>query len=328
MQRQQTIAIIGAGLAGLTAGHYLNDHYDVHIFEKSRGVSGRMATRYTDRYEFDHGAQSFSVRSDTFGQFLKPFIAAGLIANWPDRQRFVAVPRMNALGKAIAKNLNVTLASRITHMSHKDGGWVLKSDQGAQFGPFDQVICACPAPQALELLPKAFSAYEYLSAVRMLPAFTVMAGLLGSWPLDWTYKRFKDSPIGQISVNVSKPGRDRSDVAGHGVTNEREASVVIQADNSWAAQHITLEKQIVMSRLLEEFEQLTELDISGAPHLGIHRWLYANVGRPAGHDFLRDPVLGLAACGDWAIEGRVEAAFLSGHHLAEAMLAAPVGSRL
>lgn len=42
----------------------------------------------------------------------------------------------------------------------------------------------------------------------------------------------------------------------------------------------------------------------------IHRWRYANVERPAGQSFLLDDVSRLAACGDWCIGERVEAAFL------------------
>ncbi|MEY8870939.1 NAD(P)-binding protein [Francisella philomiragia] len=42
------VAIIGAGLAGLTAANILKDSVEITIFEKSHGVSGRMSTRYAD----------------------------------------------------------------------------------------------------------------------------------------------------------------------------------------------------------------------------------------------------------------------------------------
>jgi renalase len=51
------IAIIEAGLSGLTAANILKDYADITIFEKSRGVSGRMSTRHAYPYSFDHGAQ-------------------------------------------------------------------------------------------------------------------------------------------------------------------------------------------------------------------------------------------------------------------------------
>jgi hypothetical protein len=41
------IAIIGAGLAGLTCGKALQQAgHDVVIFEKSRGIGGRLATLF------------------------------------------------------------------------------------------------------------------------------------------------------------------------------------------------------------------------------------------------------------------------------------------
>jgi predicted NAD/FAD-dependent oxidoreductase len=67
------IAIIGAGIAGLTLATLLNQNQpdiDVVHFEKSRGVGGRMATRYTATHSFDHGAQFFTLRTNSFRDFL------------------------------------------------------------------------------------------------------------------------------------------------------------------------------------------------------------------------------------------------------------------
>lgn len=61
------IAIIGSGLAGLTAARTLMQAgHEVTVFEKSRGVGGRMSTRQTEFGSFDHGAQYFTVRDDRF----------------------------------------------------------------------------------------------------------------------------------------------------------------------------------------------------------------------------------------------------------------------
>jgi len=50
------IAIIGAGLSGLSAAHFLKDHVEITLFEKACSVSGRISTRYAGPYFFDHGA--------------------------------------------------------------------------------------------------------------------------------------------------------------------------------------------------------------------------------------------------------------------------------
>ena len=60
------IAIIGAGLSGLSAAHFLKDHVEITLFEKVCSVSGRISTRYSGPYFFDHGAQYFTVRTRFF----------------------------------------------------------------------------------------------------------------------------------------------------------------------------------------------------------------------------------------------------------------------
>jgi renalase len=52
-----------------------------------------------------------------------------------------------------------------------------------------------------------------------------------------------------------------------------------------------------------------------------HRWLYA---RPVGGrewSCLADAALGIYACGDWCLSGRVEGAWVSGHDAAKKLLA-------
>ena len=69
----QKIAIIGSGLSGSVLSYYLQKSANVSLFEKSQGVSGRMSTRSFANFEFDHGAQFFTARSNKFNDFLLPF---------------------------------------------------------------------------------------------------------------------------------------------------------------------------------------------------------------------------------------------------------------
>jgi predicted NAD/FAD-binding protein len=51
------VAVIGAGIAGLSCARTLTDHaIDVVVFDKGRSPGGRMATRRADGFQFDHGA--------------------------------------------------------------------------------------------------------------------------------------------------------------------------------------------------------------------------------------------------------------------------------
>ena len=55
--RESSVAIIGAGISGLSCANRLESlGFQVKIYEKSRGVSGRMSTRKVEDWPTDHGA--------------------------------------------------------------------------------------------------------------------------------------------------------------------------------------------------------------------------------------------------------------------------------
>ena len=65
------VAVIGAGLSGLSCAHaLLQAGHTVHLFDKSRGPSGRMSTRRAEDahgpWQCDHGAQYFTARDAAF----------------------------------------------------------------------------------------------------------------------------------------------------------------------------------------------------------------------------------------------------------------------
>ena len=76
------IAIIGAGIGGLTLAQALADQHEVVVFEKGRGMGGRMATRYADGFAFDHGAQYFTARDPRFVALVDKLVAVGAVAPW------------------------------------------------------------------------------------------------------------------------------------------------------------------------------------------------------------------------------------------------------
>ncbi|HCP22242.1 MAG TPA: FAD-dependent oxidoreductase, partial [Marinobacter hydrocarbonoclasticus] len=57
----RSIAVIGSGLAGLTAAILLGDSgHNVRVFEKSRGPGGRLASKRVANGSADIGAQYFT----------------------------------------------------------------------------------------------------------------------------------------------------------------------------------------------------------------------------------------------------------------------------
>lgn len=140
----QKIAIIGAGIAGLTVAHRLQNLPNVQItlFEKARGVSGRTSTRRAEPHHFDHGAPFFIAKSDKFQTFINPMLAAGVLSDWQAKvaevsgtqvteqyqwqanRYFVAQPKMNEMAKFIAKqltnNVEIKLGTRVGKIEKVD----------------------------------------------------------------------------------------------------------------------------------------------------------------------------------------------------------------
>lgn len=320
----QKIAIIGAGLSGLTLARQLADTCAVTLFEKSRDVSGRMSTRRLEPYAFDHGAQYFTARSEAFQTFLKPHIQSGLIQEWPghivtfdidggvqEHQKteatYVSVPGMNAFGKTLAEGVDVRCGVQISTLKNDAGEWHLSDAKGALHGPFDWVISAIPAPQAIAILPVSVSFYEALKSTGMMGCFTLMLGFDHKLPFDWDAAFVKGSPIGWMAMNMSKPKRPRA------------SSLVVQSTNVWAEDNLEEDQDRVAALLLCEIKEKCGIDGGRASYQSLHRWRYASVTQAAGAPFLLDEDARLAACGDWCLKGRVEAAFESGFTLGEAL---------
>src|SRR5689334_18811616 len=75
------IAVIGAGMAGIACARTLAQAgHNVSVFDKSRGVAGRMSTRSTTFGTFDHGTQYFTVRDPRFARALET--AKGINKAW------------------------------------------------------------------------------------------------------------------------------------------------------------------------------------------------------------------------------------------------------
>ena len=74
----QRVAVIGAGMAGLSCARILRRAgFYVQIFEQDRVVGGRMGTARLGIVPFDHGSQYVSARNAKFKAFLEETVANG-----------------------------------------------------------------------------------------------------------------------------------------------------------------------------------------------------------------------------------------------------------
>ena len=320
------VAVIGAGIAGLSAAQRLAEKWPVTVFEKSRGVSGRTSTRYAPDHEFDHGAQYFTIRSARFRSFLAPLMENGTVAEWQPREvslsaegtahtmergeaKWVGAPRMNAIAKVLSLAPTVRIGARVTSLHRDARGWTLQCEDDSQHGPYTHVIIAIPARQAADLVGRNHSWHDQLAGVRQTGNYTLMLGCRHALDLGYDIARIKGSPLGWLAVNSSKPGRGKNGTA-----------LVVQSTSEWAERHIDEDIPEMQALLLQELSRLTGLDLARFDLVTTHRWRYADTEIPLGKSHLLDGEAKMGICGDWCIAGRVEAAFESAMALVDDIL--------
>ena len=323
---QAPIAIIGTGIAGLSAAQVLHAAgHEIQLFEKSRGSGGRMASKRSDAGALDLGAQYFTARDRRFAEVVQQWQARGWVSEWspnlyhckegllsasPDEQvRWVGNPRMSAITRAMLGALAVHFSCRITEVFRGQRHWHLQDAEGRNHGPFSHVIVATPAPQATALLASAPKLASAAATVAMEPTWAV--ALAFASPLDSPVEGcfLQDSPLDWLARNRSKPGRETA-----------MDTWILHATSAWSKQHLDLSKETVTEHLYGAFAEMIDCAIPAPTFSLAHRWLYARPASAHQWGALADADLGLYACGDWCLSGRVEGAWLSGQEAARKLL--------
>ena len=318
---KRRVAVVGAGIAGLSCATHLQAlGFEVEVFEKSRGPSGRMSTRQGEGWSADHGAQYFTARDPLFKQALDAWIADGIVSRWNPKigvfeegrwressgnePRYVSNPGMNAIGKHLASTLTLHLNQTIDQLMPINDQWQLSSTESGLFiSRFDFLVLALPAPQAAVItnaLPTGIQAISH--SVNMDGCWTVMARFSERPNLPFDAAFVNGEKISWICRNQSKPFRSGQE------------SWTIHASPKWSQENIELAPQEASIQLLACAKQLG-LDCSDA-EIAIHRWRYASGFTNPSPEFVFLPKFNLGLCGDWLNGGRVEGAWLSGRKLA------------
>ncbi|MFN3166459.1 MAG: NAD(P)/FAD-dependent oxidoreductase [Phycisphaeraceae bacterium] len=327
------VAIIGAGMAGASAGQALaKQGASVAIFDKGRGPGGRCATRRHDAYCFDHGAQYFTARDPRFRKQVAAWAKSGAAAHWrprigqlsasqfePIRRRdlWVGTPGMAGLSRAMLDGLDVRFDAQIRTIERAEERWAVVEASGETHIGFDQLLVTAPAPQVGPLLGDHFSAAtDAANNATMLPCWTLMLAFDKQIELPFdAAKVVSKGPISWLARNSSKPGRSDSGMD----------CWVVQADHAWSRDHAELSRQQATGSLLSDFATICEacgVPVAGPSHTAAHRWRYALATPDTTHGGVLNADTGLAVAGDWLSGGRIESAWLSGLLAAERLIAA------
>lgn len=313
-------AIIGAGLAGLTCARALADAgHAVTLFDKSRGLGGRMATRRTGDWRFDHGAIALRPTDAEFADFLHALQRHGAAAPWPSpwpaASGWVGLPGMSGVVKPLARELDVHGGAAVTGLHSCARGWTLSGPAAANGAVFDRVVLAIPQPQAHALLAPWPTLAGQIAAVEMSPCWTVMAGFAQPLPTELTYTNRVHSPLNGEPLAVIARDTDKPDRPQQG------DAWVIQANAHWTETHLEQDPAAVIAPLLEAFFAALGCTPVTPDVVMAHRWRYAMTKSPLGQSHLFDADLGIGLCGDWCLGDTAQAAFDSGRQMAAALLA-------
>jgi predicted NAD/FAD-dependent oxidoreductase len=317
------IAVIGAGIAGLTCAHELaRADARVTVFERSRGLGGRLGTRRQGNFAFDHGAQFVTARSRSFLKYVEIATRAGAVARWkpvvleddrswaaPIEDWHVGAPGMSAFVRPLARGIDLQAGVAVHELLQGQRGWELQTDSGREGRIFDAVAVAVPAPQAMTLLGPHGRSFRPLGDVRMAPCWTSMMAFDRAIDAAGQARRWTRGPLAWAACDSNKPQRPAG-----------PQCWVVHASPAWSREHLEIDAQEAARLMLHEFVNVLGTTLPPPVFLLAHRWRHALVEQPLGLPCLVDEEIRAGACGDWCLAPRVEAAYESGRTLAHSLL--------
>lgn len=326
---KKKVAIIGSGVSGLVAAKKLQAKFATTIFDKARGVGGRLSTKYNALgHQFDMGAQFFTVGDEDFNAFIAPYVSSGVLQPWlgkfisiesgklvvdrewtADRPHYVGSPKMTSWCKAMAEGLNVKLGCKVVRIENLEDGKYIIADDGAQYGPYEYLLLAVPVAQAIELLPDNCNFKDILAQYNMTSCFSMLLGYEVNIDIDFAAAIIKNSKISLIANNNSKPGRE-----------ECKPSLTVLSTKEFAANNCDVELDEVQRQLCSEVADVLGINLPIASYQHLHYWRYCNHKRTYGPKHYFDSLNNIGICGDWLLKGIVECAYKSADSLSAAVL--------
>ena len=343
MPKPRRIAVIGAGIAGLSCARTLAQAgHDLEVFEKDGRPGGRMSSLDTPFGSFDHGAQYFTIRDPRLSAALAT--APGVCRRWSanavrvldsygqlveaakpgGESHWVATPEMTSLAAAwaepLARSSRLRLATRVHRIERESGPrarWCLLAEgergEALRLAGYDQVLLALPVGAARDLLRASVlppALLGSLTDVRVSPCWSLMLAYPQAQQPEptrfgpqWNAARSIHHRLAWVCRESSKPGRSQV---------ERWTA---QASPAWSEEHLDDDHATVLAKLLKAFGEVT--GIRAQPGFSqVHRWRQAKTVKPLGQPCLWDASTGIGLAGDWCLGHRVEDAFVSGLELA------------
>jgi renalase len=329
------IAVIGAGIAGLTCARRLQAAgKTVVLIDKSRGLGGRLATRRLAVTHADHGVCYLQPKGELFRQWIEELLSVGILRVWtqgihslsaagvlqsPTKSAdYYAAPiGATSIAKYLGRDLEIITDKLITAISPIDNGWQLSTKDPEFSVTAEQVIFATPPAQALAITRESIdpTCIQQLSSVQFTRSITAIAvypttDQNAAAALPWQgIQSSEHSTLAWIGLDSSKQ------------IDPQQPVLVVQSSAAFAEQHFNApDLSIIGQKLLDAVAPLIPT-LTSPELIQVHRWGYAFAQNPLAAKFLTAQTAApLYFCGDWCGGNRVESAYQSGMAVADKML--------
>jgi predicted NAD/FAD-dependent oxidoreductase len=344
------VAVIGAGIAGLTCARTLALHSAaVTVFDEESSPGGRLMTRRVGLHAFDLGAQYFTVRDPRFAEQVRDWTKAGTCEPWQGRlvaaaearapfrdlttpiQRVVGRPGMSNLGHALAADLDLRAQRRVGRIEQhgaelrlfggaagSDGTLKASDASDEPLGTYDRIAICVPPTRAADLLAELSpSLAATAAAVQMAPCVA-----LGWAAAESDAAALRALPFDGAFIGRADTGEPLTWIARDSSKPGRPEGEcwVLHASAAWSQQNQALSDEQITRALLSELAACVGIPVPSSAVVVVQRWALARALNPLGAGPLYDAALGVGVAGDWTGAGQIEGAFLEGLALATRLL--------
>jgi renalase len=334
------IAVVGAGPAGAGVCYALREiDATVTVFEKSRGVCGRAASRRNGDRRYDYGANYVKSGSERVDEIITERLPTDGLADieepvWTfdesgtvtegegrDEHKWTYDEGITQLAKRLFAETDATvqLETRVGRLSHSGGGWGVIDEVGEDLGTYDAVVLTPPAPQTGDILAATEWSNSLLveleAAIESVSYRSIYSVILGydfeiEAPWYGLVNTDKEHEIGWLSREELKDGH----------VPDGESLLVVQMSPDWTVDYfgdskseVTEDAAALTAELLDD-ERLADPEWSDT-----QRWRYALPNEGIDSDLLGEAEEhGLYFAGDWVVgDGRVNLALENGLDVGE-----------
>ena len=315
MPKPGPVAVIGAGLAGLSCAQALQAAgAEVCVFEKENRTGGRCATRLWQGHLVDYGVQYLTAQSSEFKRELltrlrqfRPLVApildpGGKVIHTDGGPRFYVLQGNNYFAHVLSRDLSIHLDTPVERIEFRDGAAVI----GEQ--TFRAVVSALPDPQTAEVFGLGEPAIEYSGCLCVVLEYNGLNVGDSENCYGRTLPSDGSSPLAASFCENHKSGR---------VLGEKTV-FVLEATSAFSRTHAARAGDDCVPELARAHEDAWKIPSGRYTASFVHHWSYA-FPRANDRKKLELPP-GAFACGDARTESKVEPVWLDGRRAADEVM--------